>query len=115
MILIISGSARAHSCNRGLANFIQSDLDEKGIQATTFDLFKFPLPIFTGDLENYQDKNVVKLADLARKATSFIICTPEYHSGMSGALKNCLDFLGKDHFLNKKVIIMASGGSGKGG
>ncbi|MCK9906868.1 NAD(P)H-dependent oxidoreductase, partial [Frankia sp. Cpl3] len=58
---------------------------------------------------------VKRLMAAAEQADGFVICTPEYHNGMSGSLKNALDFLGGKHFRGKAAIIGAACGGGKGG
>ncbi|MDH2882652.1 NADPH-dependent FMN reductase [Bacillus cytotoxicus] len=115
MILVISGSSRTFSNNRGLANYVVNNLNQKGQEVEFFDLSKNPLPIFTGNVTEYENANVSKLKEIANRANSFVICTPEYHNGMSGGLKNALDFLSKEQFLNKPVTILCAAGSGKGG
>ena len=44
-----------------------------------------------------------------------MLCTPEYHNAMSGALKNSLDYLSSSEFVHKPVALLAVAGGGKGG
>ncbi|KAF0817658.1 MULTISPECIES: NADPH-dependent FMN reductase [unclassified Cytobacillus] len=115
MILVISGSSRKKSNNRGFAKYIFEQLEKKGENVAYFDLFENPLPIYSDDINLYKNENVEKLYNLAYDADGFYICTPEYHNGMSGALKNALDFLNKDQFIHKPIAISSAAGSGKGG
>lgn len=83
--------------------------------ATYFSLQKHPLPVFDGTEEQLKNRHVQTLQQLADEARGFFILTPEYHNGMSGALKNALDFLNKNHFHQNPAAIAAVSGGGKGG
>ncbi|MGE7875462.1 NADPH-dependent FMN reductase [Streptomyces venezuelae] len=115
MILVISGSPRTISKTRGLAKYIINNLQGKSEEVEFFDISKEQIPMFTGDSNQNTDVKVNKLKKLAEKADGFVICTPEYHNGMSGGLKNALDFLSNDQFSNKPVSILCTAGAGKGG
>ncbi|MBN6188763.1 NAD(P)H-dependent oxidoreductase [Aneurinibacillus sp. BA2021] len=113
-VLVISGSAREQSNTRGLAQAIKIYLEEQKADVLFFDVGQNELPLYRGGMEA-DHAEVRRLREYAEQADAFFVCTPEYHSGMSGALKNALDFLGGDHFRNKPSMIAAVGGGGKGG
>jgi azobenzene reductase len=50
-----------------------------------------------------------------QEADAVILASPEYHNGISGALKNALDFLSKEQFEHKPIGLIAIAGGGKGG
>lgn len=50
-----------------------------------------------------------------KAADGVVLCTPEYHNAMSGALKNSLDYLSSSEFVHKPVALLAVAGGGKGG
>lgn len=114
-LLLVNGGARKISRTRGLTKAFEAALKEKGVTVNVFDVGIDMLPIFTGTEEDREAASVQKLTAYAREADGFVICTPEYHNGMSGALKNALDFLGGTHFRGKPVVIGATCGGGKGG
>lgn len=114
-LLLINGGARKISRTRGLTQAFEAALKAKGISTRYFDLGVEILPIFTGSEKDRELPAVQKLINLAQQADGFVICTPEYHNGMSGALKNALDFLGGAQFRGKPAIIGAASGGGKGG
>ena len=114
-ILIISGSARNQSNSFGIAQVIEKHLQTMGLTVSTYDLRKEELPIFKMEESQYSNESVQKLVTLSEQADAFFIITPEYHNGMSGALKNALDFLGIDHFKKKPVAIAAAQGGVVGG
>lgn len=114
-ILVINGGTRVKSRTRGLANAFVEALQNRDVELSYIDLGVDNLPIFNGSEEQYQLESVQKLMKLAEQADGFVICTPEYHNGISGALKNALDFLGGKHFKSKPAVIGAACGGGKGG
>ncbi|MGA9288237.1 MAG: NADPH-dependent FMN reductase [Anaerobacillus sp.] len=114
-ILVMNGSPREKSMTRNLTNTITDQLDEKGIEVLTFDAGFHDLPLFKGKKEDLEHPEVKRLITNATQADAFVICSPEYHNGMSGALKNALDFLGGSHFHHKPTALASVGGGGKGG
>jgi azobenzene reductase len=110
-ILIINGSPRKNG-RTGLATrsikrlFEMQHIDLSGEDA---------VPLFNGEEEQNLVENVVKLRDKVRMADGIILATPEYHNGMSGVLKNALDFLGSEQLQHKPVALIAVSGGGKGG
>ena len=116
-ILVINGSPRKKANTRKLAQTATTYLEQQnsGATITTFDVGLDMLPIMDGEESSYIHQNVQKLTKLAEQADGFVICTPEYHNGMSGALKNGLNFLSYHQFSQKPVTICATSGGGKGG
>lgn len=100
---------------RNLTNTIIDQLEEKEISVLSFDVNFHELPLFKGDKNDLEHPEVKRLIDYSTKADAFFICSPEYHNGMSGALKNALDFLGGSHFKHKPAALASVGGGGKGG
>lgn len=109
-IVIINGTPRKFGRTRIAAKYISDKLN-----GTLVDLSTFNLPLFNGEDSQKKESNVSELDYLAREADAFIWLTPEYHSGMSGAFKNALDFLSGDHFKHKPTLLFAVAGGGKGG
>ncbi|WP_456277537.1 NADPH-dependent FMN reductase [Bacillus sp. AK128] len=114
-ILVISGSAREQSNSFGISQVIEGQLKKQGASVNIFDLRIEELPIFKMEESQYLNSSVAKLVKFAEQADAFFIITPEYHNGISGALKNSLDFLGIDHFKRKPVAIAAAQGGVVGG
>ncbi|WP_124727439.1 NADPH-dependent FMN reductase [Staphylospora marina] len=114
-ILVIGGSPRANGKTRVVAEAGKDLLKAKGIEVLEFDVRNHALPLYDGDEETANHPQVKRLVELAGEADGFLICSPEYHSGMSGALKNALDFLSGKQFRRKPAAIVAVAGGGKGG
>ncbi|MBO8155397.1 MAG: NAD(P)H-dependent oxidoreductase [Bacillaceae bacterium] len=113
-VLVISGSSRKGALTPRFA-LEAYQIIEKNMEATYISLQDFNLPVYNGTKEQQMLENVTRLQQMAEEADGFFIVTPEYHNGISGALKNALDFLGKKHFINKPAAIAAVSGGGKGG
>ena len=114
-LLGICGSLRAGSYNRKLlreavriydpADYIEADLR---------------LPLYDGDLEEDDGipAAVQLLADQIAAADAVVISGPEYNKGLSGALKNALDWVSRTKgspWRDKPVAIMAATGGRAGG
>ena len=114
-LLGISGSLRSDSFNRKLireaarlgnaASFIEADLR---------------VPLYDGDLEAASGipESVQTLAGQIKDADAVVISTPEYNKGISGVLKNALDWVSRTEsnpWLGKPVAIMSATAGRAGG
>ncbi|MEM7075184.1 MAG: NADPH-dependent FMN reductase [Pseudomonadota bacterium] len=114
-LLTISGSLRQNSFNRmllseavnafGPARVVEADID---------------LPLYHGDLEETHGvpEKVKKLAEQIRSADALVISAPEYNKGISGALKNALDWVSRvdfGAFKDKPVVLMSAAAGRTGG
>ncbi len=115
-LLGISGSLRAKATNRLMireaarafgedAAFVEADLN---------------LPLYDGDLEDAEGipASVQTLRDQIAAADAVVISTPEYNKGLSGVLKNALDWVSRtdgNPWLDKPVAITSATGGREGG
>jgi azobenzene reductase len=109
-LLVINGSPRKKGRTRLAAAFIAEKYG-----AAHIDLSVLNLPVFNGEEDQEKLEAVQELKNQVKAADGVILLSPEYHSGMSGALKNALDYLGSSHFAHKPVGLIAVAGGGKGG
>jgi chromate reductase len=112
-LLGISGSLREASFNTQL---IRNAAELAGeVEFTVADL---NLPLYDGDVEEQGiPDSVTGLIGQVRSADAVIISTPEYNKGISGVLKNALDWISRVPpmaFQDKPVAIM-SAAAGRGG
>jgi chromate reductase len=111
----LCGSLRAASTNRllmheaarrfGEARFVEGDI-------------RFPL--FDEDIQNSEGvpEAVMRLSGQIKAADAVIVVTPEYNKGISGALKNALDWLsrtGEAPWKDKPVAILSAAAGRAGG
>lgn len=109
-IVVINGTPRKNGRTKIAATFIANTFS-----GTLIDLSELELPVFNGEEKQSNLLAVKHLRESVKKAEGVILLSPEYHNGMSGALKNALDFLGSDEFSHKPVALIAVAGGGKGG
>ncbi|NQD35896.1 NAD(P)H-dependent oxidoreductase [Permianibacter sp. IMCC34836] len=103
-ILALSGSLRSASLNSALLRSTVR-LAPPGISVRLFAGIG-DLPLFNPDLEATWPPPVAALTEAVATADALIIASPEYAHGISGVMKNALDWLvGGDAFVNKPVAL----------
>jgi chromate reductase len=106
----ISGSLRSASNNTAILETLASRVTHQA------ELSLFPLndiPLYNSDLETEAlPTSVAALKEAISLADGLILCSPEYNYGISGVLKNALDWASRPGFnsplKNKPVLIMTS-------
>ncbi|MCY4179683.1 MAG: NAD(P)H-dependent oxidoreductase [Litoreibacter sp.] len=114
-LLGISGSLRKSATNR----FLIREAARLGA-ATSFIEADLRLPLYDGDLEEAEGipASVQTLADQIAAADAVVISTPEYNKGISGVLKNALDWVSRTKggpWAGKPVAIMSATAGRAGG
>jgi chromate reductase len=77
------------------------------------------LPLYDGDLEAAEGApaGVIRLASQIKEADAVILSSPEYNKGISGVMKNALDWVSRlegNPWVDKPVALM-SAAAGRGG
>ena len=103
LIYIIVGSIREGRTAIKVANWLQHAIGELSIASLTteiVDLKQWDLPIIAGSHPPasgiYDQPKQQQWADRVVQADGFIFISPEYNHGYSPALKNAIDYLGKE-------------------
>lgn len=113
-IMLVCGSLHKASTTRAALRIAADALQKAGVEVDFYDLSENRFPLYDPDLDD-DPPAVADFRTRARLAQGFILGTPEYHNGMTGALKNALDYLGSAEFRGKPVGLLCSAGGGKGG
>lgn len=104
-VLLISGSLRAGSMNTGLLRAFEAALPE----GTTVAWGNLDLPLFNEELEADFPAAAQTLRDQILAADGIVIATPEYNRGMSGVLKNAIDWAsrpyGQNAWAGKRILV----------
>lgn len=104
-LLAISGSLRAASVNSALLRTFQR-LAPAGVDVQLCTLIG-DLPLFNPDLEAALPLSVLALQAQIARADALLIASPEYAHGVTGAIKNLLDWLVSfEPFVNKPVAVL---------
>lgn len=112
-IMLVCGSLHQASTTRASLQIVESVLRQAGVEVDFFDLRTNHFPLYDPDADD--PPAVADFRARARLAQGFVLGTPEYHNGMTGALKNAVDYLGSAEFRGKPVGLLCSAGGGKGG
>lgn len=114
-ILLISGSLRGKSVNTALLQAFATELNEKA----TVSWADIELPLFSEDLESIFPTKAESFKQQILAADAIVIATPEYNRGMSGVLKNAIDWAsrpyGQNAWTGKKILVTAASPSAIGG
>ncbi len=96
-ILAFAGSTRAESFNKKLVKIAATGARNAGAEVTLIDLREFPLPLYDGDLEARDGlpANARKLKQLFLAHDGLLLACPEYNSGITGVLKNTIDWVSR--------------------
>jgi len=125
-ILVFGGSLRLESYNQKLAALAAEAAHEAGAEVTLISLRDYRLPLFDEDSEEAEGKPEAakKLKEMFVRSDGFIIASPEYNSGITGTLKNTIDWVSRSDsddeppliaFNGKSAAIIAASPSARGG
>ena len=104
-ILAISGSLRKASLNTTLLRAV-ARIAPPRIEVTLFRGLG-DLPLFNPDIEATEPAAVVALREQIIASDALLIASPEYAHGVTGAIKNALDWMvGNESFVNKPVALL---------
>tara|TARA_R110000764_G_scaffold90881_1_gene173366 strand:+ start:19185 stop:19721 length:537 start_codon:yes stop_codon:yes gene_type:complete len=93
-ILGISGSLRKESSNTAILSTVADKLPKN----ITLEIASLDLPLYNEDIDHEESPESVN--ELRRKVSqchALLIASPEYNHGVSGVLKNALDWLSRPH------------------
>lgn len=104
-ILAVSGSLRAASRNSALLRAV-ARMAPADLRVEVYDGLG-ALPLFNPDLEASNPSEPARLYRAILEADALLIASPEYAHGITGAMKNALDWMvGNESFMNKPVALI---------
>lgn len=111
-LLALSGSTRSGSLNQALVDLAAAEARARGAEVTEISLKAFDLPLYDGDIEaNAFPQGARDLKALFRSHHGFLIASPEYNGGVSGVLKNAIDWVSRP--TDGEGLVALSGFRGK--
>ncbi len=116
-ILVIAGSLRKNSNSRAILNTL-CERSWEGAVLESFDLEGIPL--YNADHDGDEKPGLVlSFKEAISRSDGLVIVSPEYNYGMSGVLKNALDWASrpglKSVLKGKPCVVMTSSPAGTGG
>jgi len=118
-ILFFAGALRVESSNKKLAREACRLAALSGLKGEFIDLKDYPMPVYDGDIEAAGlPESVIKLGEKIRSASALVISTPEYNGGISGVLKNVVDWLSREKQMSlggKHLMLVAASPGALGG
>ncbi len=117
-VLLFNGCSdtRPETTGRKLSAYLQEQLGEKGYTVTQVNVSEGHIPFF--ELRQpHPPQSVLQMVDVFLQSDLQIWLTPLYHGGMTGAMKNCLDWLeltarNEKPYLTDKVVGLVSWADG---
>ncbi len=124
-ILALAGSTRVDSFNKKVVKIASAGARAAGAEVTALDLRDLPMPLYDGDLEVTEGipPNAKKFKEYLLAHQGLLISAPEYNSGISGVLKNAIDWASRSApgeaplacFVGKVAALMSASPGGLGG
>jgi NAD(P)H-dependent FMN reductase len=113
------------SFNKKLVKIAAASARAAGAEVTELDLREVPMPLYDGDLEASEGipSNAQKLKELMLAHEGLLISAPEYNSGITGVLKNAIDWASRSApgetplacFVGKTAALMSASPGALGG
>lgn len=91
LILGLGGTMRANSSSERALNYCLDAVRSAGMEAASVNGLAMDLPMYSPQSIKTSSK-AAHLVDLFRRCDGLIISSPSYHGGISGMLKNALDY-----------------------
>jgi NAD(P)H-dependent FMN reductase len=112
LVLGVAGSAAKSHRTRALVELALAGAAElPDVQTRLVDLADTAIDFPDGRPEADYSASTREVLGLAREAGAFILGTPMYRGGMTGALKNLIDVIPKESMAGKAAGLVATGAS----
>gem|GEM_PF-53374 len=103
-VIAICGSLRDASRTRVALREALAAAEEAGATTTLVNLRDYELPCLKAEEGEASDAKMLR--ETVEQADSVLLGTPNYHGSYSGALKNALDYCGRDEFEETTVGLL---------
>jgi FMN reductase len=91
-IVALGGTLRANSSTEKAVALVLRSLEARGAEVRFFKGKDLDLPYYNPELPK-RTAQAMQLIEQVRKADGLILATPSYHGGISGYVKNAIDYL----------------------
>ncbi|HBU78131.1 MAG TPA: NADPH-dependent FMN reductase [Muricauda sp.] len=106
-VLIFNGAVERteNSTAKQLSCYLETVLVKLGVETCVFDISDYDIPVFEVPMTPVP-QSVIRMNQIFREADVHIWLSPLYHGGMTGAMKNCLDWM---EYSSKESVPYLSG------
>lgn len=109
--LIFNGSldVESYRTSRRIGQFYADQFTEAGIEVEQVHLSDYQIPIFQAKDMEKPSEDVIRFVNAFRSADVYIWLSPLYHGGITGVMKNAIDWLeltagDKPAYLTNKIV-----------
>lgn len=108
-VAVILGSVRPGNYTSMAAALVVDELRSRDVHVDVIDPASMQLPLpGTGTSPDTE-----KMADIVRDATALVMCTPEYHGGLSSVMKLMIENMGFPSAMNGKPVALLGVAAGR--
>ena len=108
-VAVILGSVRPGNYTRMAAGLVVDELRARDVHVDVIDPSSMELPLpGTGGSPDAE-----KMADVVRGATALVMCTPEYHGGLSSVMKLVIENMGFPSAMSGKPVALLGVAAGR--
>lgn len=108
-VAVILGSVRPGNYTSMAAALVVDELRSRDVHVDVIDPASMRLPLpGTGTSPDTE-----KMADIVRDATALVMCTPEYHGGLSSVMKLMIENMGFPSAMNGKPVALLGVAAGR--
>ena len=112
LVVGVAGSAARSHRTRALVELaLAGAADLPDVQTRLIDLAETTIDFPDGRPPEQYSPATRDVLEAVRQAGAYILGTPMYRGGMTGALKNLIDVIPKDHIVGKAAGLIATGAS----
>lgn len=112
-VVLINGSMNPNSLSKRILKVVSKALENNGFKTEVICVYETNFPIYNPTKPLLEEAQ--RVSETIKSADAFVIASPEYHGGYSGALKNLLDYQDGSGFKYKPVALISSSGGIKAG
>ncbi|MGE4339312.1 MAG: NADPH-dependent FMN reductase [Pigmentiphaga sp.] len=117
-VLLLGGTLVPNSTTEKALRIVAAEIEKRDAQVTVFTGPELDLPFYCHGSD--RSRNALRLVEAMRAADSLVIGSPAYHGGVSGLIKNALDYAedlrtdDRAYFTGRAVGCIGLGGGWQG-
>ena len=113
-ITLLSGATRIGSYSLNIAQKLKEKLELiEGVNAQLINNRELNLPVYEDDseLSIEQLRKISETSQILKNSDAIVLISPEYNGGMSGGLKNTLDYFRSEYSWKPMAVVSVTSGT----